>query len=80
MNSSKLRLTALVIVLSLIAGCGTAHFERPLPACPVVVEYEQNLLNRAADELWLLPADSAIDQMLRDFAVMRAQARSCRRL
>jgi hypothetical protein len=43
-----------------------------------VVEYDQAFLERAADELDLLPEGSAIEQMLRDYAVMREQGRVCR--
>jgi hypothetical protein len=43
-----------------------------------VVAYDQAFLERAAGELELLPEGSAIEQMLGDYAVMRAQARACR--
>jgi hypothetical protein len=42
-----------------------------------VIEYDQAFLERAADELDLLPEGWAIEQMLRDYAVMRDQARAC---
>jgi hypothetical protein len=45
-----------------------------------VVEYSQDLLARAADELDSLSAGSAIEQMLADYQVMRHQARECDRL
>ena len=46
---------------------------------PPVVAYSRDLLARAADELDLLPAGSAIEQMLADYQVMRDQARACER-
>jgi hypothetical protein len=45
--------------------------------CPPVVEYSREFQARAADELDLLPEGSAIVELLRDFAVMRDQARAC---
>ena len=43
------------------------------------MEYGQELQARAADELVLLPEQSAIAEMLGDYAVMREQARFCAR-
>jgi hypothetical protein len=43
-----------------------------------VVAYDQAFLQQAAEELGMLPTGSAIEQMLADYAVMRAQARACR--
>jgi len=42
-----------------------------------VVEYSRALQIQAAEELALLPAGSAIAEMLSDYAVMREQARVC---
>jgi len=46
--------------------------------CPPVVEYSREFQARAAEELVLLPEDSAVAEMLADYAVMREQARACR--
>lgn len=73
-----LRLIVLVIATSSSVGCRTVPFRTT--ACPAVVDYDQPFLDRAADELGALPFDSAVDQMLRDYGVMRDQARACRRL
>ena len=48
-------------------------------ACPPVVAYSQPFLDRAAQELGFLPAGSAIQAMLADYAVRRDQARACQR-
>lgn len=48
------------------------------PTCPPLVEYSLEFQARAADELVLLPQNSAVSEMLSDYAVMRAQARACR--
>lgn len=46
-------------------------------ACPPVRDYNRITLNRAATELTLLPAGSALAQMMIDYKVMRDQARAC---
>ncbi len=66
----------LAIAASLLAGCATEHSDGA--PCPPVVEYSREFLVRVAGELDSLPADSAIEQMLADYQVMRDQARACR--
>ncbi|MBD3801600.1 MAG: hypothetical protein IE919_00005 [Thioclava sp.] len=44
---------------------------------PPVVGYSRALQAQAAEERTLLPAGSAIAQMLSDYAMMREQARTC---
>ena len=72
------RLAGLVIVTSWLAACATAGSEPPIVVCPPVVEYSAEFQARTADELELLPAESAIAETLSDYAVMREQARACR--
>jgi len=43
------------------------------------VEYSRELKVRAAEELALLPDGSALVEMMGDYAVMREQARVCRK-
>ena len=77
---SMQRLAALAIVTSLLAACATDSSEpQSAAACPPVVEYSRALQLRAASELSGLPEGSAIAEMLSDYAVMRDQARACRR-
>jgi hypothetical protein len=45
--------------------------------CPPVVDYGADLQLRAAAELDLLPAGSAIEALLADYAMMRGQVRVC---
>lgn len=71
----ELRAVVLAIAASLLAGCATDPSDRS--PCPPVVAYSREFLARAADELNLLPPDSAIEQMLADYQVMRDQARMC---
>lgn len=72
------RLAALAIAMSLLSGCATVGSEPGgLAVCPPVVEYSRERQARAADELMLLPAPSAVAEMMSDYAVMREQARAC---
>lgn len=61
--------------MSSVTGCATAPSD--FHACPPVKPYDSVFLERAADELDLLPEGSAIEEMLKDYSVMRDQARAC---
>jgi hypothetical protein len=64
--------------MSLLTGCATAGADGgALRACPPVVAYSQVFQAAAAEELALLPENSAAVKMLSDYAVMREQARIC---
>lgn len=71
---SKPGLIALALATILLAGCMTAPSS---VVCVPVTPYPQEFLDRAADELDHLPPDSAVEAMLSDYSVMRAQARAC---
>jgi hypothetical protein len=58
----------------LLTACAT----RGSDACPPVRDYDPAFRAAAVAELSLLPPDSAIEQMLADYAVMRMQSRACR--
>jgi hypothetical protein len=74
----RLRLAALAIATSLLSGCATVGSERRIgTVCPPVIEYSREFQARAADELNLLPEESAIAEMLADYSVLRDQARTC---
>lgn len=76
----KRRLAVLVIGASWLTGCATAGFDaNGVAACPPVVEYSREFQARAAVELALLPNGSVVVEMMSDYAVMREQARVCRR-
>lgn len=75
----RLQLAALAIAASLVSGCATVGSEpRIATVCPPVVEYSREFQTRAAEELVFLPADSAIAEVLGDYAVMGEQVRACR--
>lgn len=67
-------LAALALAPSLLTGCATSGSD----ACPPVRDYGPAFRAEAIAELSLLPSDSAIEQMLADYAVMRMQSRACR--
>ena len=73
------RLAAHAIGTSLLSGCATVSSDGGrFGACPPVVEYSRELQAQAAEEMDLLPENSAVADMMADYAVMRAQARACR--
>ena len=75
---SRRRRVALGLVAIWLSGCATVSSDGSGPgACPPVVEYSREFQARAAEELALLPEESAIAEMLADYAVMREQARGC---
>ena len=74
MPSLPPRLAALALAPSLLTACATSGSD----ACPPVRDYGPVFRAEAIAELSLLPADSAIEQMLADYAVMRMQSRACR--
>ena len=75
---SRRRRGALVLATISPSGCATVSSDvGGHGACPPVVEYSREFLAQAAAELALLPEESAIAEMLADYAVMREQARGC---
>lgn len=75
---SRWRRVALALATTWLSGCATGVSEvGSLGACPPVVEYSPEFQARAAEELALLPEDSAIVGMISDYAVMREQVRAC---
>lgn len=72
-RSKLLSIVRLLATLSL-AGCAPTISSD----CPPIPAYDADFRARAAAELSLLPQDSALEEMLRDYAVLRAQMRACR--
>ncbi|MFN7131168.1 MAG: hypothetical protein ACK4N5_03745 [Myxococcales bacterium] len=72
------RRIAVLPLLLVLSGCAAVSSDGGgFWACPPVVEYGREFQARAADELILLPDDSAIAEMLSDYSVMRNQAKAC---
>jgi len=74
---SKLRLAALMIVMSLLSACAAVGSERATGMCPPLVVYDAGFQVRAAEDVKALPEGSAIVEMLSGYAIMRARARIC---
>lgn len=70
---------ALVIVMIFLSGCAGVSFDAPPSACPTVVEYSRAEHARVADEMAALPDGAMIVGWLADYAMLRDQARACRR-
>ena len=74
MRSSRLLTTAPLLATILLAGCAPTISSD----CPPLRAYGADFRARAVEELSLLPRGSAIEEMLKDYAVLRAQLRACR--
>ncbi|MDE0242518.1 MAG: hypothetical protein OXQ84_20380 [bacterium] len=82
-NSSAVRLvqslSLLLIGASLLTACAATSSEvRSVRECPSLISYSAEIRERAADEIALLPEDSAIIRLLSDYTVMRDQTRACK--
>lgn len=63
--------------MTLLSGCGLISFRLPVSVCPPVENYSRQFQAQAADELALLPPKSAIEEMMKDYSMLRAQLRAC---
>lgn len=70
---------ALLIAMLWLGACAMGGSDRPTIVCPPVVEYSATDQALAADEVDALPKRAMVVQMLSDYAVLRDQARVCRR-
>ncbi len=73
---SMRRTIVLAGVMISLGACATGNSDRG-GACVPVPEYRRQFLDRAADEIERMTEESAITRMLEDYALMRAQGRSC---
>jgi methylthioribose-1-phosphate isomerase len=75
---SSAGLAALATVANLLTACAAGGSETGgFGTCVPVVEYSREFQVRAAEELELLPEQSAVAEMLVDYSVMRDQGRAC---
>lgn len=70
---------ALAAAMIFLTACAGGSFDTAPSACPSVVEYSRAEQARVATELAALPEGAAITEWLADYAVLRAQARACRK-
>ena len=68
---------ALVISMISLSACATDGSDPGGAVCPPVVAYGQAVQDRVAAELEALPEGAALVGMMADYAVIRAQARTC---
>ena len=75
------RIGAAAILLLTIGACANQEPSTTVAnaGCPPVRNYSDELRKRAIAELDLLPANSAVEEMLNDYAVLRQQIRACQR-
>lgn len=69
--------TVIALSLVLVLGACTTATTTAVTACPPVPAYDRPFLARAAEEVGRLPEGSAIEAMLRDYAMVRDQLRAC---
>lgn len=74
---SKLPWIALAIAMISAAACAKSGSERSGAICPPTAPYSARVQEQAAAELDVLPRGSAIEAMLVDYSVLRAQTRLC---
>ena len=74
MLRSRLRTIAPLLAPIYLGACAPTISS----GCPPVRPYDADFRARAAEELTLLPQDSAIEEMLKDYSVVRTQLRACR--
>jgi hypothetical protein len=64
----------------LLTGCAASDFnsrETFSGFCPPLAAYSDLQQDQAAEELSQLPAKSALAEMIRDYALLRAMVRDC---
>ena len=71
-------LAVLVIAMIFLTACATVGSDAPASVCPPVVEYGRAEQVRVAEEIAALPEGARIPDWLADYAVLRAQVRTCR--
>ena len=75
MSGKKLRALALGLVTILSTGCATER--SAIVVCPSFYAYTPAARNQAVEELKLLPQGSIIEEMLKDYFVLREQLSRC---
>jgi hypothetical protein len=81
MESPGSRRAAVVILLVGLSACAAREPAGGAVAsnagCPPLRAYSDDFRKRAVAELDLLPTNSAVEEMLTDYAVLRQQIRAC---
>ncbi len=69
----KLYISFAVAALLFVAGCAPV-----VTACPPLVAYTPEFNRRLADELEAMPAGTAVERAILDYATLRDQVKVCR--
>ena len=77
--SNKLKMTSLVIVTSLLAGCGTTVYRTEAQLyCPPIRTYDPAFNEQLISEIESLPSTStALEEALSDYIALRDKIRAC---
>ena len=67
----------LAAAMTFLTGCAGVGSEVPQRTCPPIVNYSRSEQAQVAKELAALPEGALIVGWMTDYAVLRAQARSC---
>lgn len=62
--------------MSFVSACSTT-ISKPVFVCPTVKEYTKEFREKAVSELDLLPVPSSIEEMIKDYSVLRKQVKIC---
>jgi hypothetical protein len=68
---------ALATVMIFLTGCAGVGSDKSHSACPPFLEYSRAEQALVAEEVTALSKDALIVEWLADYAVLRAQVRSC---
>jgi len=80
MDSPASKRAAIVMLLIGLAACTAREPGGAVASnagCPPLRSYSDEFRKRAVAELDLLPTNSAVEEMLTDYAVLRQQIRAC---
>lgn len=75
MHSLKRRGTLLAVVMTLLTGCAGGVSDSSV--CPKLKDYSRAFNDRLADEVAVMPRDSATVEAVGDYMLLRGQVRSC---
>ena len=70
-------LIALAAAMIFLTGCEKVGSEVPPSTCPPVVDYSRAEQAQVAEEVATLPEGALLAGWMTDYAVLRAQVRSC---
>jgi len=67
------RLLIVLMISSFLTACNAGSFS----SCPVIVEYSNQTEAQVDHDLALLPPNSPVKDFMKDYSVLRNEARAC---